>query len=105
MIPNSKTQECNSGPLLKSLNSEFVTILAEHCNNKSTSKRTTDIITRSDRDRTFAFFYCYVRDLSGRPVGRGAPYRTVSRPGNEANIFAYHCTHCESTVSGTSTFR
>ena len=29
-----------------------------------------------------------VCDLSGRPVGRGTPYRTVLRPGNEANIFA-----------------
>ena len=32
----------------------------------------------------------YIRDLSdvGGRVGRDAPYRTVSRPGNETNIFA-----------------
>ena len=72
--------------------------------NKSTSKRTKDIGSSysSDRDRTVTLHFA----LQARAVGaaslllrtwgdqgRGAPYRTVSRPGNEANIFVDHYIH------------
>ena len=76
MIPNIDRVklECIFGPLLKSLNSEFVTILAEHAETALQAR---------------AVSAC-VCDLSGRPgrSRRSVPYRTVSRPGNETNIFA-----------------
>ena len=56
MLPKtSQTQECNSGPLLKSLNSEFVTILAEHYNWASVSEPHT-----CDFNATFSLYIVYM---------------------------------------------